>query len=90
MAARPAPRAEATELRFSQLGPRLQAREGVRAHQVLIDLDQSASANEFRSQSITGIRDKANAALQLTQGVPTAELKVKAVTKLLMVASCLN
>ena len=80
--ARPAPRAEATEPRFSQLGPRLRAREGVRARQVLIDLDQSASANKFQSQSIAGIRDRANAALQLTQGMPTAEHKVKAVTKL--------
>ena len=80
--ARPTPRVEATEPRFSQLGPRLRAREGVRAHQVLIHLDQSAGANEFRSQSTAGIRDKANTALQLTQGMPTAEHKVKAVTKL--------
>ena len=54
----------------------------MRAHQVLIDLDQSTGANEFRSRSIASIRDKANEALQLTQGMPVAEHKAKVVTKL--------
>ena len=68
------------EPRFSQLGPRLRAREGVRSRQLLIDLNNAADPAALAGESISDIRDQANKALLLSHG--TLTLKVRVVTKL--------
>ena len=68
------------EPRLTQLAPRLRAREGIRARQVLLNPDQTTGTAAFKDESISGIRDEANKALLSTQGTPG--YRVKAVTKL--------
>ena len=76
----PPPSDGGVEPRFSQLGPRLRAREGMRSRQLLIDLDNATDPTALAGESISNIRDQANKALLLSHGTPT--LKVRAVTKL--------
>ena len=77
------PQSNGTEPRYSQLGPRLRAREGMRARQVLIDLDRAEEASALRDNNVSEIRDKANKALAASCAPQdTLEHQVKAVTKL--------
>ena len=77
------PWSNGVEPRFSQLGPRLQAREGMRARQVLIDLDHAVEVSSLRDNNVLEICNKANKALAASCAMQgTLEHQVKAVTKL--------
>ena len=77
------PRSSGMEPCFMQLGPRLWAREGMRARQVLIDLDRAEEASALRDNNVSEICDKANKALAASCAMQdTLEHHIKAITKL--------
>src|SRR6266481_2220539 len=77
----PPPRAPAAGPLLTHLAPRLRAREGIRARQVLLDPDRLGGPATFRDDSLAGIRDEVNKAMSATNGGDPAH-RVKAMTKL--------